>query len=175
MRGTLFLLVLGGIGCGASPAPEPPKDATAAVQPVAQVPKPQAVAESAPGKDGAPVRVEATLGEAAARVELTFLRAGRDVRVELTGTDGLTILGDPLPIQGGSFAAGQAVGFDVAFTRSQPHSNLAVLVSGDFGAGRRLRAASFTVGERTKVRAQSEGMVDAQGNRIKIAGQAQQQ
>ena len=63
MRGTLFLLVLGGIGCGASPAPEPPKDATAAVQPVAQVPKPQAVAESAPGKDGAPVRVEATLND----------------------------------------------------------------------------------------------------------------
>ncbi len=174
MRGALFLLVLGGIGCGASPAPEPPKDAAAAVQPVAQVPKPQAATDSISGKDGAPVRVQATLGEAAARVEVTFLRAGRDVTVELSGTDGLTILGDSLPIQGGSFSAGQTVGFDVAFSRSQPHSNLAVLVSGDFGGGRRLRSASFTVGEPTKVRAQSESIVDAQGNRIKISGQAKE-
>jgi hypothetical protein len=173
-KSALVLLVLAGFGCATPPAPEAGRDAATTAQAVQAVPKPPAAAAQAPSKVGAPVKVEATLGEAAARVEITFLSAGRDVSVELRGTEGLAILGDPLPIQGGSFAAGQTVALDVAFAPGEAHSNLAVLVDGEFAGGRRSRAASFTVGEPGKVRATSTTVVDAQGTRIKISGQAKE-
>jgi hypothetical protein len=132
--------------------------------------KKDAAARSVPGKPQAPVSVTARLAAGRATVTLRFHSAARDVAVEVHGTDGLTVTGDPNPLSGGRFAAGQSVTLDVAFAEGPGRSHLAVSVSGTFGSAARSTVASFAVGQPTAEQQKAAGEVttDSTGKRIKV-------
>ena len=128
-------------------------------------------------KPGAPVHIQAVMNEGGARVEIAFQLAARDVEVQVDGLDGLVLASGPTTVRESFVDDGQRLAFQVAFAPVQEPSTLSVLVSGQFHGAYMSRAASFTVGDpalfRTGRSAEQREITDAEGNRIKVAGQAE--
>ena len=128
-------------------------------------------------KPGAPVHIQAVMNEGGARVEIAFQVAARDVEVQVDGIDGLALASGPTTVRERSIDDGQRLAFQVAFAPVEEPSTLSVLVSGQFHGAFMSRAASFTVGDPALFRAgrsaQQRELTDAEGNRIKVAGQAE--
>jgi hypothetical protein len=99
-----------------------------------------------------------------------FDAEGKDVRVEVRGTDGLAVTSTAAPVERGSFAQGESTTFDVAFTPGPGRSYLSVAVSGKFrGAGKRAAVATFPVGEPTPEQRKATGTaVEGDGERVKV-------
>ncbi len=93
------------------------------------------------------------------------------------GIDGLALASGPTTVRERSIDDGQRLAFQVAFAPVEEPSTLSVLVSGQFHGAFMSRAASFTVGDPALFRAgrsaQQRELTDAEGNRIKVAGQAE--
>jgi hypothetical protein len=79
------------------------------------------------------VTVTAVVSYDSAHVVVMFFGEGKDVRVSLSGTDGLKILSDAEPIKNASGSRGDKLVFDVSFQRGPAQSKLIVDVSGKFG------------------------------------------
>jgi len=134
-------------------------------------PAPPASAPPVRGKPSAPVSVDAQLSGASGRVTVRFDADAKDVRVEVHGAGGLVVTSGAAPVDGASFARGEATAFDVSFTPGPGRSHLAVAVSGKFhGAGRRAAVASFPVGDPSPDQLKAEGtVVEGQdGERLKV-------
>jgi hypothetical protein len=102
-------------------------------------------------------------------VTVRFTAPATDVRVDVTGVDGLTVTSAPTPIEGASFDRGAEASFDVAYAAGPGRSHLAVAVSGAFPAGRRATVASFAVGTPSEQQKAATGVVqDSDGERVKI-------
>ena len=113
-----------------------------------EAPKPQRSEALKPGKPAAPVEIVGSIQSSNASLTITFKMAGEDVAVRVYGTDGLVVSGNETRITNGSFKAGQTLKLDAAYTPPPGQSNLAVVVSGQFGGNRRSRVVSFTVGDK---------------------------
>jgi hypothetical protein len=134
---------------------------------------PQPAVAPVRGKPTAPVSVAAELSAGSGRVTVRFAAGADDVRVEVRGAGGLAVTSGAVPVEGASFARGDAATFDVSFTLGPGRSELAVAVSGTFpGLGRRARIASFAVGEPTSEQRKAGGTVveGDDGERIKVVG-----
>lgn len=132
---------------------------------------PHADAAPVQGKPGAPVAVDARLGDGSAAVTVRFDADAKDVRIAVHGAGGLRVTSDTTPVARRSFARGEAATFDVAFTPGPGRSSLAVVVGGKFhGAGKRATVASFAVGEPTQEQRDAEGAVvqGSDGERLKV-------
>jgi hypothetical protein len=133
----------------------------------------QAHASPAPGdtaKVSAPVAVDAKLDGDKARVTLRFDAPASDVRVDVSGVDGLTVKSPARPVDGASFVQSAQSSFDVAFTPGPGRSLLVVAVSGTFQDGHRTKVASFDVGTPTVEQQRSPGttVTGSDGERVKI-------
>ncbi|WP_342380603.1 hypothetical protein NVS55_13265 [Myxococcus stipitatus] len=127
--------------------------------------------EGAPvGKFSAPVEVGAKLHENKATVTVRFLSAGSDVRVDLSGVEGLQVSGDTSPVRGIQVAGASTQTFEVAFTPGAGRSHLVVAVSGTFDGTPLSKVSSFSVGEPTEAQQKSAGSVvtDESGQSIKL-------
>lgn len=135
-----------------------------------QAPAAEAGAAPVHGKAKAPVAIEAQLSDGSGRVTVRFGAAAKDVRVELRGTDGLTVTSDPVPVERASFDAGAESTFDVAFTPGPGRSLLSVAVSGKFrGAGRNGTVTTFPIGEATPEQQKATGtVIEGGGERLKV-------
>ncbi|HET8538892.1 MAG TPA: hypothetical protein VFL83_03365 [Anaeromyxobacter sp.] len=156
IRFAFAVVALALAGCARSPAADP--------QPAPGAPR---------GKPSAPASVTAQLSSGSARVTVRFDADATDVRVDVRGAGGLAVRDGALPVDGASFARGEATTFDVSFTPGPGRSHLAVAVSGTFaGAGRRATVASFAVGEPTPDQRSAGGTVveGEDGERIKVVG-----
>lgn len=122
------------------------------------------------GKPSAPVAVDAELAEGQARVTLRFDAPATDVRVNVSGADGLQVKSAATPVDGASFVEAGSTAFDVAFTPGQGRSHLVVAVSGSFRGSHLVKVASFSVGEPTAEQQQRPGntMTTSDGQRIKV-------
>ncbi|AKQ67861.1 hypothetical protein A176_004773 [Myxococcus hansupus] len=107
-------------------------------------------------KAGAPVRVDAKLGEDQARIALRFEKAASDVQVHLSGVDGLDVKSAPTPVSG-SFAQDSVSEFDVLFTPGEGRSLLVVTVTGTFDGAHLSRVFSFDVGTPTEAQQKATG------------------
>ena len=150
---TTALALAAGAGC----APQAPAAPDASAAPVH-------------GKARAPVSIDAQLSTGSARVTVRFDAEAKDVQVEVRGTDGLAVASAAAPVEKASFAPGEAVTFDVAFTPGPGRSHLSVAVSGKFrGAGKRAAVAAFPVGEPTPEQLRATGtVVEGGGERLKV-------
>jgi len=104
-------------------------------------------APAAPHKVQAPVAIDATLGDGAARVTLRFSSPATAVEVNVHGVDGLVVTSAPRLAEGATFTAGEVAAFDVAFTPGPGRSHLAVSVEGLFAGAHRAQVVSFAVGK----------------------------
>lgn len=122
------------------------------------------------GKFGAPVEVGAKLHPNKATVTVRFLSAGSDVRVDLSGVDGLQVSGDASPVRGAQVQGASTQTFDVDFTPGAGRSHLVVTVSGTFDGNPLSKVASFSVGDATEAQQKSAGSVvtDESGQSIKL-------
>ncbi len=132
-------------------------------------PSPKAASAATRGKPSAPVKVDAQLSAASAKVTVVVRSAARDVDVHVHGVDGLSVTSAETPISSGRFAKGQTATFDVAFTPGPGRSNLVIAVNGTFGAAKRSSDVSFAVGTPTAEQMKSRATVttDSGGERIK--------
>jgi hypothetical protein len=121
-------------------------------------------------KVSAPVAVDAQLGEGQARVTVRFDSPATDVRVNVSGVDGLVVKSAPTPVDGASYVKEGGTTFDVTFTPGSGRSHLVVAVSGTFREGPRTKVASFAVGSPTTEQQKSGAPVitDGNGERIKV-------
>jgi hypothetical protein len=124
-------------------------------------------AEADTRKPGAPVAVRATLGAGVATVEVVFERAAERARIEIFGTDGLSLGRERVVVSERSFAAGESVRFDVPFSAPPGHSNLAIQVAGLFDGRRLTRARSLSLGQIERHGAALQS--DDRGRRLKVA------
>lgn len=140
--------------CGASDARAAPAAAPAAQR----------------GKVDAPVVIDATLDAGTAHVTVRFTSPATDVRVDVTGVDGLTVTSAATPIEGASYDRGAVASFDVAYAAGPGRSHLAVAVSGAFPGGRRATVASFAVGTPSaeQQKAATGVVEESDGERVKI-------
>ncbi|MBZ4420598.1 hypothetical protein [Myxococcus sp. RHSTA-1-4] len=134
---------------------------------------PDARADGANGdtaKASAPVAVDAELGDGRARVTLRFDSPASDVKVNVSGLDGLTVKSAPTPVDGASFVQSAVSTFDVEFTPGAGRSHLVVAVTGDFQGARRAKVASFAVGTPTTEQQKASGttVTGSDGERVKI-------
>jgi hypothetical protein len=122
------------------------------------------------GKPSAPVKVDAELAEGQARVTLRFDAPASDVRVNVSGVDGLEVKSAATPVEGASFVEAGSTAFDVAFTPGQGRSHLVVAVSGTFRGSHQTKVASFSVGEPSAEQQQRTGntQTNSDGQRIKV-------
>jgi hypothetical protein len=139
-----------------------PSDARAAPQ--------RAAAPTERGKLDAPVVVEAALDAGTAHVTVRFASPATDIRVDVSGVDGLTVTSAATPIQGASYDRGAVASFDVAYAAGPGRSHLAVAVSGAFPGGRRATVASFAVGTPSaeQQKAATGVVEESDGERVKI-------
>lgn len=128
-------------------------------------------------KASAPVAVDAELGEDRARVTLRFAAPANDVKVDVSGVDGLKVKSAPTPVDGASFVEAAVSTFDVEFTPGAGRSHLVVAVSGDFPGGRRAKVTTFAVGTPSAEQQQSKGTVitGSDGERIKVMPSSKEQ
>lgn len=91
-------------------------------------------------KPGAPVGINAVLDSGIAHVVVMFSHAVEAARIEVDGTDGLTVSGGAGP--SGQFASGVVVRFDVRYS-SPPGGYLVVTVDGTYGGQRATEVRSF--------------------------------
>ncbi|NVJ02997.1 hypothetical protein HV824_33470 [Myxococcus sp. AM009] len=108
-------------------------------------------------KAGAPVKVDAKLGEDQARVSLRFDAPATDVQVSLSGVDGLEVKSAATPVSGGNFTQDALSEFDVSFTPGEGQSHLVVTVTGEFRGAHLSRVFSFAVGTPTAAQQKTEG------------------
>ena len=119
------------------------------------------------GKPGAPVAIVGSMKSSHASVEITFEVAAKEVVVRVYGTDGLVVHGSETPVTNGTFDAGETLELAVDYTPGPGHSNLAVVVSGQFGGSQSSRVASFTVGdEPPPSKGRSDVTTNEKGERI---------
>jgi hypothetical protein len=104
-------------------------------------------APATPHKVQAPVAIDATLGDGAARVTLRFSSPATAVEVNVHGVDGLVVTSAPRLAEGATFTAGEVAAFDVAFSPGPGRSHLAVSVEGLFAGAHRAQVVSFAVGK----------------------------
>ncbi|MCP3061369.1 hypothetical protein LXT21_21540 [Myxococcus sp. K38C18041901] len=120
-------------------------------------------------KLSAPVDVGAKVSDTTATVSLRFQVPGEDVRVEVSGADGLQVTSSPSPVTGVSVEKSALTNLDVAFTPGAGRSHLVVTVSGIFQGVPLTKVASFAVGQPTEQqKAQGSVVTDDQGQRIKM-------
>ncbi|ATB46643.1 hypothetical protein [Corallococcus macrosporus] len=108
-------------------------------------------------KAGAPVTVNAKLGEDQAQVSVRFDAPATDVQVSISGVDGLAVRSAATPVTGGSFVQDAVSEFDVEFTPGEGQSHLVVTVTGDFRGTHLSRVFSFAVGTPTAAQQKTEG------------------
>jgi hypothetical protein len=125
------------------------------------------------GKPTAPVEVNAVLSEKSARLTLKFESEAKDVKVFVSGVDGLVVQGEGALVTDGVFARGETKTFDVAFTPGAGRSALVVSVSGSFNGAARARVASFTVGT-GPLPQNGEVITTDDGERVKVMPAAPQ-
>lgn len=128
-------------------------------------------------KVSAPVAVDAELGEDRARVTLRFAAPATNVKVDVSGVDGMKVKSATTPVDGASFVEEAVSTFDVEFTPGAGRSHLVVAVSGDFPGGRRAKVTTFSVGTPSAEQQQSKGTVitGSDGERIKVVPSSQEQ
>lgn len=127
----------------------------------------------AKGKPTAPVEVKAELSANAARVTVKFESDSSDVKIAVSGVDGLVVTGEPVLVEKGAFARGESKTFDVSFTPGAGRSALVVSVAGSFNGASRARVASFTVGDGPLPQA-GEVMTTDDGEKVKVMPAAPQ-
>lgn len=137
--------------------------------PVVGAGAPASPAPRVQGKMRAPITVDASVTERSARVTVRFDRPGRNVRVRVSGLDGLVVTSAPSAYEAARVRRGEVATFDVAFTPGAGRSLLTVAVTGQFG-GRRATTTSFPVGERSAEQRTGPGTVmeDPGGGRVKV-------
>lgn len=121
----------------------------------------------AKGKPSAPVEVMAHLAPNGAKLTVKFESDASDVKIAVGGVDGLVINGEPVIVEKGTFARGDAKVFDVLFTPGQGRSQLVVSVSGNFNGASRARVASFTMGD-GPLPQNGEVMTTDDGEKVKV-------
>ena len=131
---------------------------------------PQSKASHDTAKLSAPVSVEAQLGEGKARVTLRFDAPGTDVKVNVSGVDGLVVTSAPTPVDGASFVDSAVSTFDVEFTPGEGRSHLVVAVSGTFRGSPLSQVRTFAIGKPTAAQEKGTGSVvtGSDGQRIKV-------
>lgn len=127
----------------------------------------------AKGKPTAPVEVQAELGKNAARVTVKFESDSQDVKIAVSGVDGLVVQGEPVLVEKGTFSRGDTTSFNVNFTPGQGRSALVVSVSGSFNGASRARVASFTIGD-GPLPQNGEVMTTDDGEKVKVMPAAPQ-
>jgi hypothetical protein len=120
-------------------------------------------------KLSAPVDVGAKVSDTSATVSLRFQVPGEDVRVEVSGVDGLQVTSSTSPVTGVSVEKAAVTNLDVAFAPGAGRSHLVVTVSGIFQGVPLTKVASFAVGQPTEQqKADGSVVTDDQGQRIKM-------
>ena len=117
--------------------------------------------------------MNAELGEKSAKLTLKFESDAKDVKIGVSGVDGLVVEGEPVLLEKGEFARGDTKAFDVRFAPGTGRSQLVVSVSGSFGGASRARVASFTVGT-GPLPQNGEVMTTDDGERVKVMPAAPQ-
>ncbi|MBN1207890.1 MAG: hypothetical protein JXB05_23705 [Myxococcaceae bacterium] len=131
-------------------------------------------------KTSAPIAVDAELSDGRARVTVRFDSPATDVKVNVSGTDGLVVKSTPTPVDGASFVDSAVSTFDVDFTPGEGRSHLVVAVSGMFKGSHLSKVSSFAIGTPTAAQQSASGstVTGSDGERIKVMpvdGQPQQQ
>jgi len=108
------------------------------------------------GKLTAPVTVTATFSPGRARVDLRFEAGATEVSAGVRGLDGLEL--GPTPTLGAAtYAAGQVASLDLPLGTAT--GTLAVYLRGTFRGLPMSRTVTFALGERPRLGAQDEGVV----------------
>lgn len=121
-------------------------------------------------KVSAPVSVQAQLGDGQAHVTVRFAAPASNVKINVSGVDGLEVKSTKNPVDGSAFTEDAVTSFDVAFTPGPGRSHLVVAVNGSFRGAQRSSVMSFAVGTPSPEQQQSPGNIvtDDTGQRIKI-------
>jgi hypothetical protein len=127
----------------------------------------------AKGKPTAPVEVKAELSKNAAKLTVTFESDSKDVKIAVSGVDGLVVQGEAVIVENGTFTRGDATSFSVNFTPGEGRSQLVVSVSGSFNGASRARVASFTIGD-GPLPQNGEVMTTDDGEKVKVMPAAPQ-
>lgn len=120
------------------------------------------------GKPTAPVEVTALLKERSAQLELKFESDAKDVKVAVSGVDGLVVEGPSLLLESGTFARGELRKFEVKFTPGEGRSQLVVSISGTFNGASRARVAAFGVGSGPLPQSPGTVIQTDDGERVKV-------
>jgi hypothetical protein len=127
--------------------------------------------EDQPAKPGGPVEVKAaTLGDAAAELDVVFGADGSNVLVTVWGVDGLKISGTSAPKTAMTVRSGQKLRVSVQYAAPAARDgNLAIKVAGVFGGREQSRTQSFTVAASSPPPSQPDsGTTDSAGRRVKV-------
>lgn len=133
-------------------------------------PAPSVSAGPETSKMSAPVSVDARLGDGQAHVTVRFDSPASDVKVSVSGVDGLVVKSSAMPVDGGSFVKDAVAAFDVAFTPGAGRSHLVVAISGSFQGAQLSSVSTFAVGTPSPGQQKSPGNVvtGEDGQRIKV-------
>jgi hypothetical protein len=128
-------------------------------------------------KMSAPISVDAQMGEGQARVTVRFASPGTDVRVGVSGTDGLVVKSNPTPVDGANFVESSISTFDVDFAPGEGRSHLVVAVSGTFKGSHLSKVSTFAIGTPTTAQQNASGkaVTGSDGERIKVMPVDEQQ
>ena len=121
----------------------------------------------AKGKPTAPVEVKAELAANGAKLTVKFESDSTDVKIAVSGVDGLVVQSEPVIIEKGTFSKGDTTSSNVTFTPGQGRSQLVVSVSGNFNGASRARVASFTIGD-GPLPQNGEVMTTDDGEKVKV-------
>lgn len=124
--------------------------------------------DARPGKQSAPVRVTASIGNTQADVTVQFERDITDATVRFTGSDGLEITSGATPLTGAIYSGGQAVTLPVTFRIGADAAVLSAFVSGRFDGRERVRVVSFPVGKGRQHAVSEKPEVDSSGARVRV-------
>ena len=131
---------------------------------------PTSVSSPAPtrGKPTAPVDVSALLTSKSAQLTVKFQADAKDVKVVVSGVDGLVVEGPEVLLEAGAFTRGDSRTFEVAFTAGAGRSQLVLSVSGLFNGAPRARVASFGVGSGPLPESPGTVLQTDDGERVKV-------
>ena len=101
-----------------------------------------------------------------ATFEVTCSANATGVSVRVYGTDGLEVLSPEYPVRDATWARGSSYTLAVDFEPGNDHSNIAILVEGEFRGRTMARTTSFTVGEPLPAATSAGVTVDDQGRII---------
>lgn len=131
---------------------------------------PTSVSSPAPtrGKPTAPVEVAALLSAKSARLTVKFESDAREVKVVVSGVDGLVVDGPSVLVDSGVFARGDVRTFEVNFNAGEGRSQLVLSISGVFNGASRARVAAFGVGSGPLPESPGTVLETDDGERVKV-------